>query len=454
MKAVASRFILLAGAAEECITPRGPAPLAGYHSVRVSRRVHDDLYCRVCVVRAGAETIAWLGIDLIAVPAGIITAIRTQALKQLGIRRLTCVVGASHTHSAPLVFDLFSDIANRAYISLVVRRAAEAITRAYHNAVPARIGAGSGREATTVFHRRFLMRDGRIKTNPGVGNPDIVRPAGPIDTEVGILKTVDLRGKPLAAVVVFANHADTLGLSEISADWPGVMAAELKRKLGRRFVTVFLNGTSGNINHVNVKGRGPVMGNAVTKRIGLAVANAVHKAWPRIAMDDCARFVTGTCTASMPLKRISPSQLTWARKVLRGVKLPYRVFRELTSFDLAKGGLDVDRLTAQEILAVSRLRMRREPGEILGIATRDTAWIGIPGEVAVEIGFAIKKRSPFRRTYVAGLTNGYMGYMVTDRALQGGGYESMIARTSRLGTGTERVLIDQSLRLLKKLKKL
>ena len=31
------------------------------------------------------------------------------------------------------------------------------------------------------------MRDGRQMTHPGKGNAEIVRPAGPIDPEVGVL---------------------------------------------------------------------------------------------------------------------------------------------------------------------------------------------------------------------------------------------------------------------------
>ena len=41
------------------------------------------------------------------------------------------------------------------------------------------------------------MRNGRVHTNPGIGNPDIVRPAGAIDTQVTVLRFDDLQGNPI-----------------------------------------------------------------------------------------------------------------------------------------------------------------------------------------------------------------------------------------------------------------
>jgi hypothetical protein len=34
---------------------------------------------------------------------------------------------------------------------------------------------------TVSFNRRYLLKDGTVKMNPGRRNPDIVRPAGPVD---------------------------------------------------------------------------------------------------------------------------------------------------------------------------------------------------------------------------------------------------------------------------------
>ena len=70
--------------------------------------------------------------------------------------------------------------------------------------------------------------------NPRKQHPDIVKPAGPIDPELGVLYFETAQAKPLATYVNFALHPDTVGGAAVSADYPGVIAkllAECKGKL-------------------------------------------------------------------------------------------------------------------------------------------------------------------------------------------------------------------------------
>ena len=85
-------------------------------------------------------------------------------------------------------------------------------------------------------------------------NPEIVRAAGPIDPDLPFL--LFLKDKtPVGSLTVFALHADTVGGTEYSADYPGQLAAELRRTFGDRFTSVFATGTCGDINHIDVSGR-------------------------------------------------------------------------------------------------------------------------------------------------------------------------------------------------------
>ncbi len=444
---------LLAGAAEACITPNRPVELAGYHGVRVAKKVRDGLFCRACVLRSGSSAVGWVSCDVIALPEGVVASIQREVARRLG-RGVSCMIGATHTHTAPSPVDLLSSTVDRRFVVALVRGAADAVVRAFRGAAPARLGSGSGLEKTTLFHRRFLMRDGRVKTNPGVRNPEIVRTEGPVDPTVGLLKVEGQGGRPIAAVVTFGNHVDTLGRNEVSADWPGALSRHLKRRFGKKFVTVFLCGVQGNVNHVNVRGRGPIMGPRVTERIGLRVAAAVAKAWKRIPVVSEARMATLERKVRFPRRRIARKELSGARVLLKGVRLPYRVTRPLTSFDLAKGSLEGDRLEAQEIFALARFKGRREAAGLLGIAVGNTAWLAVPGEVFVETGLTLRRRSPFRHTFVAGLANGYLGYMPTDAAFRKGGYETMPARSSPLAPGTEKIVLREGQRVLKNLFKL
>ena len=55
------------------------------------------------------------------------------------------------------------------------------------------------------------MKKGGVRFNPGQLNPGIVRVAGPIDPDAGIIELLSREGAPLASLVVFALHLDTVG---------------------------------------------------------------------------------------------------------------------------------------------------------------------------------------------------------------------------------------------------
>jgi hypothetical protein len=52
---------------------------------------------------------------------------------------------------------------------------------AHARLAPARAAFAREREQRLAFNRRFWMKDGTQATHPGKGNPDIVKPAGPVD---------------------------------------------------------------------------------------------------------------------------------------------------------------------------------------------------------------------------------------------------------------------------------
>ena len=79
-------------------------------------------------------------------------------------------------------------------------------------------GVGSGYEKEAAFNRRFRMKNGRTQTHPRQGNPNIIRPAGPTDPEVGVIGTFDDNGYLVGCIVNYACHATT-SPGGISANW-------------------------------------------------------------------------------------------------------------------------------------------------------------------------------------------------------------------------------------------
>ena len=59
--------------------------------------------------------------------------------------------------------------------------------------------------------------------------------------------------------------------------------------------------------------------------------------------------------------------------------------------------------------------------EVVGLRIGDFVLVTCPGELSVQIGLGIKKRSPHRFTFVSGVTNGYIYYAPTAEQLQNRG---------------------------------
>ena len=83
---------------------------------------------------------------------------------------------------------------------------------------------------------------------------------------------------------------------------------------------------------------------------------------------------------------------------------------------------------------------RRELATAMTIVTvGDLAIVGIPGELFVELGLAIKATPHFAQTFVAGYCNDLIGYIPTLAAYAEGGYE---VDTARIAAGSGETIVD------------
>ena len=267
---------LLAGAASVRITPPVGIPMAGYYYERAAENVHDDLYAKALVIEKDGSKIAIVSCDLIEVSADIVRKVRDIVGKSTGINADYVMIGATHSHTGPVIpypgnIDTpkgrSGEILSR-YIDLLPSLIASSVEKANNALAPAGISYGLGHEESISFNRRFLMRDGTVGWNPGKLNPGIIKPAGPIDPDVSVLYAETIEGIPLFTYVNFALHLDIAGGTEISADLPFTLSTLLGRVKDTAMVTLFAQGCSGNLNHLNVKAVEPQKGHDESRRIG------------------------------------------------------------------------------------------------------------------------------------------------------------------------------------------
>jgi hypothetical protein len=110
----------------------------------------------------------------------------------------------------------------------------------------------------------------------------------------------------------------------------------------------------------------------------------------------------------------------------------------------------MQKVQAFKVLDVAAREGKPLDAEVQVIALGDDlAWVGLPGEVFVELGLAIKQASPFKHTVIVELANGSIGYTPTRRAYDEGNYEPVSARCAA-GSGEQ--LVEAAVRLLKEVK--
>ena len=226
---------LTAGLAVTDITPPVGYRMSGYFRERLSTGTSNPLCAKAIVLRQGSESAALVFCDIIGLSLDVSSRVRRQVAKQSGIPAANILLAATHSHTGPLYFGalrkyfhdltvakLGSDPYEKVdYSSELVAKIVKAITQADAAAKPVRLKAGVAEQKGLSFNRRFHMKNGTVRFNPGVLNPDIVRVAGPIDPEVGIVFFNEAGNDSAAAALVnFTLHLDTVGGTKYAADYP------------------------------------------------------------------------------------------------------------------------------------------------------------------------------------------------------------------------------------------
>jgi neutral ceramidase len=413
--------------------------MAGYYRVRLAEGVHDDLYAKALVLEKDSVKAVIAACDLVGVSRPIVEKARELAQQATGIPGAHIMISATHSHTGPElgarlrgVDDATMRLA-RNYIDGLPAKIAESVKLADASLAPARVRAAIGREDSLSFIRRYQMKDGTVGWNPGKRNPNILRPIGAIDPDVPVVAFDALDGKPLATYVNFACHLDTVGGLEFSADYAYTLAKLIGEVKGPDMLTVFTIGTAGNINHVDVNSAEPQKGHGEAARIGTVLAAAVLKACAKLEALDAGSLHVASEIVKIPTDRIEPGDVEKARKIVAAYGTP-------------AAGAFLDQVRAFKVLDIEERHGQPLEAEVQVIALgKDLAWIGLPGEIFVDLGRAIKIASPFRFTIVAELANGAIGYVPDRKAYSEGNYEVV---NTRCAPGGGEMMVEAARRLL------
>jgi hypothetical protein len=378
---------------------------------------------------------------------------RRAASQRTGIPVPNIVISATHTHGAPEYFGVLweswrdSSIRKNGrdihdtmdYVQRVVDGCATAVAEAWAKRSEGTVEGSVPRLPGMAFNRRYLMKDGVTMMNPGKRNNNIVRAAGPVDEDFPIVIFRDtVTGKPKWSFSVFAMHVAVFGGTEFGADFPSCLQSGLREKLGDEFISVFGEGTAGDTNHVDVLSDRSQPPTTEPSRIGGTMAEVFLQAMARAERSRPALAVR-SARVRVPLQEVTEEQVVRAREVLAlqwvprpGFLVSVEAYRILWNRKLRERDGDA----ANEEIQAFRL-------------SEETVILTLPHEVFVELGMAIKKRSPFKTTLVVTLANDVDFYIPTRKAFAEGSYEVM---TSPYRPGGGEILVDAAVKLLESLR--
>jgi hypothetical protein len=439
-----------AGMAEIDITPPIGYRMAGYFDERFSTGVHDPLKAKALVLDQGGREVAFVFCDLIGLSLPVSRAARAQASSATGIPVTNIVMAATHSHTGPLFADVRSEDFHRSevarhghdrhemidYPAFLTRRLVEAVVQAKANLQPVELDAGIARQQGLPFNRRYRMKNGKVAFNPGLLNSNIVAPAGPVDSDVGILFVKHKNSpEPIGGLTVFAMHADSTGGTEFSADYPYGIEQSMRKVFGSNYISAFGAGTCGDLNHVDVSRKGPIKGFEVAEGLGKRIAATVLADLDNLKPVTNPAIAVRSRTLVLPLQKVTPRQVASARVIvdrLRDTNVDfYLKVKSVKAVDLSERGTNWP-------MEVQVFRLNR-----------DTAIVCLPAEIFVQFGLDIKAASPFKQTLVMSICNDRPSYIPTKKAFGDGAYEVV---NSRLQAGAGEAMVDAAIQMLKELK--
>lgn len=407
---------LLCGAARRCVTPPLGLNIPQCMAFNPATGVKDELYTHAVALEAVGKCVILISIDTSGLGTAFTKRVREALQRELGVAPEAVMVNAIHIHTGgPQLMEVFwGQGEDKAVTELFLRETVAAAVEAYQNRVPITARYGATEDRRFGFCRNYRMQDGSIKMNPGRARAaEIVGPVSEIDHTLATLRFDDAAGKPVAEIVNYACHPDTVGGREYCADFPGALRRRLREAYGEAHTVLFLNGFSGNVNHIDftrytdpnfgyTKDHYEIMG----RTLGESVL-ALHREGLREVATPTVAFASRRFRA--PRRQPSAAEVENAERTLA---------------DEAAGG--VSKRMAQEILRLHRHPRRTELVEIQVLRVGDLFAVGFPGEPFADIGLRLRERVAPRQLILSELAGNELGYFATEPAYSAGVYEAVL----------------------------
>jgi hypothetical protein len=387
---------LQAGVARLDLTPPPElkAALGGYGArmSKPARGVHDAVWTKALVLVQGDRRFALVTADVLAFPPSFKTAV-VERLGAAGWQAAQVMLLPSHTHTSIDMMALHPGntfgipqvgLFHKALFEHTADRLARVVREAQRDPLPIRAGSAAAAVAGKVRNRRAAN--------------------AAQDPAMTVTRIDALGGRPLAVLVNWSAHPTFMNEEDMlfSGDWPGHLQRGLEALIGPGVTALFYNGAEGD--QAPVPPTGSASNWERAERYGREMSLLAWRLWEGIPPREVALFDHATERIDLPPRQWHP--------------------------DFMKtGGAEYGLSEAMMQSFVEHLVPPQTQSTSLRLG--DLVIVGVPGELAAELGLEIKSR--VRRATgagcvtIGGLADEWISYILPSAEYRAGGYEASMS---------------------------
>ncbi len=372
----------------------------------------------------GDSKLCIVGVDILMMNRDYMDQAAKGIEKACGIPIENILINASHTHHAPSTVTIHGYERDEEFCKRTVSAIIDAATKANELATKAAASRGIlrlGQEATVGQNSRQRLKDGRIYW---IGpRDDFVRPTDPFDVDLPVIGFRKEGGKLDGLLFNHSTHCIGTRSGKRSPSFYGLAAQELSEEHG--IPINFLSGAAGSTHNLVL---------------------------------DCNEMVVRIKDAfNTTLKHAEPMKSSRLAAIKREVKFQIRTFDEQKEdqavVEYCRKYAPANAESTIQVFRDSRAKMKPFQGEtrpmvIQVVRIGDVYLAAVPAEFFTVLGLEIKRRSPYRNTFVCGLSNEYVGYLPSREGFTNGGYQTWMGLHSFAEIGTGEMVVEECLKLL------
>ncbi|MCW5555012.1 MAG: neutral/alkaline non-lysosomal ceramidase N-terminal domain-containing protein [Verrucomicrobiae bacterium] len=387
---------LRAGVARVNLTPpmEMKAALGGY-GARMSKPavgVHDAVWVKGLVLAQGGRKFALVTADVLAFPPQFKAAV-IERLSAEGWGADQIMLLPSHTHTS---FDMMAlhpgnqfgvpqiGLFHKELFDHTAEKLATAVRLAGQRLTPVMAGSTT----VSVPDRNRNRRKGLTSH----------------DTDLTVTRVDTREGRPLAVLVNWTAHPTFMTAEDMlfSGDWPGHLQRSMEALIGPDVVALYYNGAEGDQSPTPPAEAGSRWERA--ERYGREMGIQAWRVWDKIEPSEVKEFAYYTETIRLP-------KIAWHPDFMGTGGAEYGLNETMI------GGL----------LKALQPTQTRSTAFRLG----DLVILGVPGEMAAELGMELKQRARestgARNVAIGGLADEWVSYILPAEEWRRGGYEASVS---------------------------